>query len=49
LFKLATQGVSLWYVHIYIYYNPNWYISSTFLLSTLVPFLWLTKAFTLLS
>jgi hypothetical protein len=40
LFKIATQGVSLWHFHVYIYYNPNWFISTIFLLSTLVPFLW---------
>jgi hypothetical protein len=25
---------------IYMHYKPNWFISSTFLHSTLVPFLW---------
>jgi hypothetical protein len=25
--------------HVYVYYNLNWFISSIFLLSTLVPFL----------
>jgi hypothetical protein len=39
LFKITTQGVSLWHFHVYMYYNPNWFISSIFLLSTLVPFL----------
>jgi hypothetical protein len=34
--KVATQ----WYFHVYMYYNDNWFISSTFLHSTLVPFLW---------
>jgi hypothetical protein len=29
----------LWYFHVYMYYNPNWFIS-IFLHSTLVPFLW---------
>jgi hypothetical protein len=38
--KVAIQGVSLWYFHIYVYYNPNWFISSNFLHATLVPFLW---------
>jgi hypothetical protein len=38
LFKIATQGVSLWHFHVYMYYNQNWFISSTFL-STLVSFL----------
>jgi hypothetical protein len=37
LFKVATQGVSLWHFHVYIYYNLNWFIY-IFLLSTLVPF-----------
>jgi hypothetical protein len=27
-------------MYIYMYYNPNWFICSIFLLSTLVPFLW---------
>jgi hypothetical protein len=40
LFKIATPGVSLWYFHVYMYYNLNWFISSIFLLSTLVLFLW---------
>jgi hypothetical protein len=40
LFKIVTQGVSLWHSHEYIYYDANWFISSVFLLSTLVPFLW---------
>jgi hypothetical protein len=40
LFKRATQGVSLWHFHVYMYYNGNWFISSIFLLCTLVPFLW---------
>jgi hypothetical protein len=39
LFKIATLGVSLWHFHICMYYSPNWFISSIFLLSTLVPFL----------
>jgi hypothetical protein len=39
LFKIATQGVSLWHFHIYMYYNPNMFIF-IFLLSTLVHFLW---------
>jgi hypothetical protein len=30
----------LWYFHVYMYYNPNWYISFKFLHSTLVLFLW---------
>jgi hypothetical protein len=40
LFKIAIQGVSLWHFHENMYYNPNWFIPSLFLLSTLVPFLW---------
>jgi hypothetical protein len=34
LFKIATQGVSLWHFYVYIYYNLNWFISSIFLHST---------------
>jgi hypothetical protein len=40
LFKIALQGVSLWYFHENMYYSLNWFISSIFLLSTLIPFLW---------
>jgi hypothetical protein len=40
LFKVAIQGISLWYFHVYMCYNPNWFISSVFLLSILVFFLW---------
>jgi hypothetical protein len=40
LYKIATQGVSLWHFHVYMYYYLNWFIPSIFLLSTLVPFLW---------
>jgi hypothetical protein len=29
----------LWYFHVYMYYNPYWFISSNFLHSTLVTFL----------
>jgi hypothetical protein len=36
LFKIATQWVSLWHFHIYMYYSPSLVISSIFLLSTLV-------------
>jgi hypothetical protein len=39
LFKIAMQGVSLWHFHVCMYYNLNWFISSIFLLSPLVPFL----------
>jgi hypothetical protein len=35
--KVATQGVSLWYFHVYMYHNPNWFISSI-LHSTLSSF-----------
>jgi hypothetical protein len=41
LFKIATKEISLWHFHAYMYYCPMWFISSFFLLSTLVPFLWL--------
>jgi hypothetical protein len=37
--KILIQGVSLWHFHVYMYYNPTWFIFSVFLLSTLVPFL----------
>jgi hypothetical protein len=37
--KIATQGVSLCCFHAYIYYNQNWFISSSLLLSSLVPIL----------
>jgi hypothetical protein len=37
--KVAIQGVSLWYFHVYMYYNPNCFISSNFCHSILVPFL----------
>jgi hypothetical protein len=30
--KVATQGVSLWQFHVHMYYNPNWFISSNFLI-----------------
>jgi hypothetical protein len=38
--RVATQGVSLCYVRAHMYYNPNWFISSIPLHSSLVPFLW---------
>jgi hypothetical protein len=41
LLKIATQRTSLWHFHVYMYYSPILFISSIFLLSTLVPFLWL--------
>jgi hypothetical protein len=28
LFKIATQGVSLWHFHVYVYYQPSWFIFS---------------------
>jgi hypothetical protein len=40
LFKISIQGVSLWHFHVCKFYNPDWFISSVFLLSTLVPLLW---------
>jgi hypothetical protein len=40
LYKIAIQGVSLWYFHVYTYYNPNWFIPSILLLSALVLFFW---------
>jgi hypothetical protein len=40
LFKIAIQGDSLWHFHVYMYYNMNWFISSIFLLSPLISFLW---------
>jgi hypothetical protein len=30
LFKIAEQGVFLWYFHVYMYCNPTWFISSFF-------------------
>jgi hypothetical protein len=38
LFKIVIQGVSLWHFHLYMYYNPLWFITSIFVLSTLAPF-----------
>jgi hypothetical protein len=32
LFKVATNGVSLWHFHVYMYYNPNWFFSIFFFL-----------------
>jgi hypothetical protein len=40
LFKIAIHRVPLWHFQVYMYHNPNFFISSIFLLSTLVPFLW---------
>jgi hypothetical protein len=39
LFKIGTQGVSLWHFHVFMYCSPNWFIS-IFLHSPLVLFLW---------
>jgi hypothetical protein len=39
IFVCLTQKC-LWHFHIYTYYTPIWIISSIFLLSTLVLFLW---------
>jgi hypothetical protein len=36
LFKIATQGVSLWHFHVYMFYNLNRFILFFFYLS---PFL----------
>jgi hypothetical protein len=40
LLKISIQRVLLWKFHVYMYYNPNWFIPSIFLLSILVLFLW---------
>jgi hypothetical protein len=37
--KVAIQRVSLWYFHVYMHHNPNWFIFSNYLQSALVPFL----------
>jgi hypothetical protein len=37
--KVATQGVSLWYFHVNMFYNHNWFIFFNYLHFTLVPFL----------
>jgi hypothetical protein len=37
LFKIALQGAWLWHFCVYMFYSPNWFISSIFLLSTLSP------------
>jgi hypothetical protein len=34
------KGVSMWHFHVHMHYNPNWFSSSIYLLSALVPFLW---------
>jgi hypothetical protein len=38
--RIAMLGVSMCYFHAFIYYNPNWFISSNSLHSSLVPFQW---------
>jgi hypothetical protein len=38
-----TQGVSLWYFHACMCYTHNWFISSNYIHSSLVPFLWWLK------
>jgi hypothetical protein len=45
LFKIAIWGISLWHFHVYMYYCLIWLISSIFLLSTLVTFLWWFQRF----
>jgi hypothetical protein len=39
MFNIDIEVISMWHFHVYIYYNPNWFIS-VFLFSNLVPFLW---------
>jgi hypothetical protein len=48
LFKIAMQEVSMWHFHVYMYYNPNCFIPSVFLLSTLIPFLWISAGLKIL-
>jgi hypothetical protein len=45
LFKISTQRVSLWHFHVNMYYNPNWFIPSILLLSTLDLSLWWFNSF----
>jgi hypothetical protein len=40
LFKIVTQGFSLWYFHAYMYYNPNWFMSSIFLSTVTLIHCW---------
>jgi hypothetical protein len=40
LFKIALQGDSLWHFCVCTYYNASCFMSSIFVLSTLIPFLW---------
>jgi hypothetical protein len=42
--KVAIQGISLWYFHVYVYYNPNWFISSIFFSFYLSSFLMVVSA-----
>jgi hypothetical protein len=42
---IATWRVSMWHFHVCMYYSQTWFISSIFLLSILVPFLWLYTIF----
>jgi hypothetical protein len=39
LFKIATQGVSLWYFHVYMYHSPSWFFSIFLLFFYLCSFL----------
>jgi hypothetical protein len=32
--KVFTKGISLWYFHVYMYYHPNWFVSSIFFILT---------------
>jgi hypothetical protein len=38
LFKIATQGASLWLIHVYMYYSPICFTSSIFLFLVLKVF-----------
>jgi hypothetical protein len=42
LYKIAIQSFTVTFPCVYVY-NPNWFIPSIFLLSTLVPFLQVWK------
>jgi hypothetical protein len=37
--SIEIKGVSMRYYHVHMCYTPNWFISSNYLYSTLVPFL----------
>jgi hypothetical protein len=39
LFKIPTQWISFWHILVYMYCSLIWFISSIFLLSTLLSFL----------